>query len=220
MNSAWRSINGVRNAVITEGALVKRERSLVSTRYLKKTPACPELPRRTRRTGGRSQSRFAVRCRASRRLRTIWRQHPRFPDFARHRGCRHAQPLRLACAPRSLDAVTIPGELGKHAPKLPSQFFRWSRINSVDTQRQKTCRLMSPSACSSQRARARDHSARFAPPWPRRAASAWHWSAACSPSAAVNPATSLTLRTGSSRKPSVAVPCRHPREPAITRGMM
>src|ERR1700759_4615627 len=46
MNSALRSIRGVRNAVITEGALAETgRRRRVSIRYLKKTPACPELPR-------------------------------------------------------------------------------------------------------------------------------------------------------------------------------
>src|SRR3974390_1628144 len=46
MNKAFRSTSGVRNAVVHDGGLAETGRpSRVSTRYLKKTPAWPELPR-------------------------------------------------------------------------------------------------------------------------------------------------------------------------------
>src|SRR6185437_6152491 len=73
MNSAWRSIKGVRNAVITEGALAETgRRSRVSTKYLRRTPACPELPRphTTHRGAERMPIRCAMSCVAA-RLRTI-----------------------------------------------------------------------------------------------------------------------------------------------------
>src|SRR5262249_2031579 len=73
MNSAWRSIKGVRKAVITEGALFETgRRSRVSTRYLRKTPACPELPRP--HTTQRGAEPIPMRCamsRVARRLRAI-----------------------------------------------------------------------------------------------------------------------------------------------------
>ena len=102
MNSAWRSIKGVRNAVITEGALAETgRRSRVSRGISRKPRHARSFPGRTRRTGGRSQSQFAVRCRAWRSgCVQFWRQHPRFPRFrSPSRNVVTTQPLRLACAP-------------------------------------------------------------------------------------------------------------------------
>jgi hypothetical protein len=70
MNSALRSIRGVRNAVITEGALAETgRRRRASTRYLKKIPACPELPRP--HTTHRGAEPIPIRCAMSRVVRRL-----------------------------------------------------------------------------------------------------------------------------------------------------
>src|SRR5439155_3923713 len=102
INSAWRSINGVRNAVITEGALAETgRRSRVSTRYLKKTPACPELPRpHTTHRGAEPTPTPCTMSRVAGRLRTILATTSALsPISLAIADVVTTQPLRLACAP-------------------------------------------------------------------------------------------------------------------------
>src|SRR5215471_6847557 len=73
INRAFRSSSVVRNAVVTDGALAETgRRSRVSTRYLRKTPAWPELPRphRTHR-GAEAIFNCCAISATVRRLRTI-----------------------------------------------------------------------------------------------------------------------------------------------------
>src|SRR5262245_37499164 len=105
MNSASRSIKGVRNAVITEGALAETgRRSRVSIRYLKKTPACPELPRP--HITHRGAEPIPIRCAMSRvagRLRTILAATSGLsPISLAMADVVMAHALRLACAPPRL----------------------------------------------------------------------------------------------------------------------
>src|SRR6187200_1559505 len=102
MNRAPRSCNGVRNAVMTEGALAETgSRSRVSMRYLKKTPACPELPRP--HTTHRGAEPISIRCAMSRvasRLRTILATTSALSLVSLAiADVVTAEPLGLACAP-------------------------------------------------------------------------------------------------------------------------
>ena len=72
INRAFRSSSVVRNAVVTDGALAETgRRSRVSTRYLRNTPAWPELPRphRTHKGAEPILTRWAISA-MLRRLRT------------------------------------------------------------------------------------------------------------------------------------------------------
>ena len=73
MNSALRSLSGTRKAVMTEGAPADTgSRSRVSTRYLRKTPACPELPRpQITHSGAAPTARRAAISRVAARARMI-----------------------------------------------------------------------------------------------------------------------------------------------------
>src|SRR3954447_5083410 len=103
------------------------------------------FPGRTRRTGERSQYQSAVRCRAWRGgYEQFWRQHPRFPRFrSPSQMSLRLNRSTLLARLRSLGMpLTIPGELGKHAPKVAVIVFQNGLgIDPVDTQCQKTCRL-------------------------------------------------------------------------------
>src|SRR5215831_10851458 len=132
MNRAWRSVNGVRNAVITEGALAETgRRSRVSTRYLRKTPACPELPRphTTHRGAEPIPIRFAM-SRVAGRLRTILATTSTLsPISLAIAEVVTAQPLRLDCAPPLLwDAGHDPGSARQtRAEGCRHSFSEWSR---------------------------------------------------------------------------------------------
>src|SRR5882672_4278332 len=107
MNSAFRSISGLRNAVVTDGALAETgRRSRVSTRYLRKTPAWPELPRPHRTHTGAEP--ILSRCAISpvaRRLPTIRETtsalSPVSRAIAEVPGSVIAQPLHHDTAPLS-----------------------------------------------------------------------------------------------------------------------
>ena len=148
MNSAWRSIKGVRNAVITEGALAETgRRSRVSTRYLRKTPACPELPRpHTTHRGAEPIPTRRAMSRVARRLRTILATTSALSPISLAIAdvvTAQSPPSRLArrCCPRDTGHRSLASSANTRR-RLPSQSFQnVLGIGLVDTQRQKDCRL-------------------------------------------------------------------------------
>ena len=159
MNSALRSIKGVRNAVMTEGALAETgRRSRVSTRYLRKTPAWPELPRphMTHRGAQPIPIRCAIVARGGPVTNNFGDDVGAFRDFASpsRTSSRLNRSALLARRGSPSDARHDPwrarqrrGEDCRHS------FSEWSRHRALSMPNaRRTAVLMSPSACSSERA--------------------------------------------------------------------
>src|SRR6516165_8862325 len=151
MNRAFRSTSGVRNAVVTDGALAETGRpSRVSTRYLRKTPAWPELPRphRTHKGADSILSHFAIPA-MSRRLRTIRETTSALsPISLAIAEFVTAQRLHLDCAPPSLSCRKLSLESSANTRRrLPSYLLRIVSASALSEPKAKrTAVLISPSA--------------------------------------------------------------------------